>query len=229
MTADEEDNYHVAQANEPLDEDRHFKNANVSGRYREETSIYRKSEIDYMDVSPRMVYSVATNMIPFLQNDDPTRALMGSNMQRQAVPLMITESAAVGTGMEAKAAYDSGVCVHSEVDGEVTYVDAKTIRIKADNGEKKEYQLLKFSRSNQSNSYNQRPIVDVGQKVKKGEIIADGPSTKKGELALGKNPLIGFMTWEGYNYEDAVLLSERLVKEDVYTSIHIEEYEYISW
>ena len=225
MTADEEDNYHVAQANESLDDDRHFKNANVSGRYREETSIYRKSEIDYMDVSPRMVYSVATNMIPFLQNDDPTRALMGSNMQRQAVPLMITESAAVGTGMEAKAAYDSGVCVHSEVDGEVTYVDAKTIRIKADNGEKKEYQLLKFSRSNQSNSYNQRPIVDVGQKVKKGEIIADGPSTKKGELALGKNPLIGFMTWEGYNYEDAVLLSERLVKEDVYTSIHIEEYE----
>ena len=225
MTADEEDNYHVAQANEPLDEDRHFKNSNVSGRYREETSLYRRQDIDYMDVSPRMVFSVATNMIPFLQNDDANRALMGSNMQRQAVPLMITESAAVGTGMEAKAAYDSGVCVHSEIDGTVTYVDAKTIKIKSDNGEKREYQLLKFSRSNQSNSYNQRPIVDVGQKVKAGEIIADGPSTKKGELALGKNPLIGFMTWEGYNYEDAVLLSERLVKEDVYTSIHIEEYE----
>ncbi|MBR3288254.1 MAG: DNA-directed RNA polymerase subunit beta [Lachnospiraceae bacterium] len=225
MTADEEDNYHVAQANEPLDEERHFKNANVSGRYREETSLYRKQDIDYMDVSPRMVFSVATNMIPFLQNDDANRALMGSNMQRQAVPLMITESAAVGTGMEVKAAYDSGVCVHADVDGEVTYVDAKTIKVKADNGDKREYQLLKFSRSNQSNSYNQKPIVDVGQKVKVGEIIADGPSTNKGELALGKNPLIGFMTWEGYNYEDAVLISERLVKEDVYTSIHIEEYE----
>ena len=225
MTADEEDNYHVAQANEPLDEDRHFKNANVSGRYMEETSLYRKQDIDYMDVSPRMVFSVATNMIPFLQNDDPTRALMGSNMQRQAVPLMITESAAVSTGMEVKAAYDSGVCVHSKVDGEVTYVDAKSIKVKADNGDVVEHSLLKFSRSNQSNSYNQKPIVDVGQKVKKGEIIADGPSTNKGELALGKNPLIGFMTWEGYNYEDAVLLSERLVKEDVYTSIHIEEYE----
>ena len=225
MTADEEDNYHVAQANEPLDEDRHFKNANVSGRYMEETSLYRKQDIDYMDVSPRMVFSVATNMIPFLQNDDPTRALMGSNMQRQAVPLMITESAAVSTGMEVKAAYDSGVCVHSKVDGEVTYVDAKSIKVKADNGDVVDHTLLKFSRSNQSNSYNQKPIVDVGQKVKKGEIIADGPSTNKGELALGKNPLIGFMTWEGYNYEDAVLLSERLVKEDVYTSIHIEEYE----
>ena len=225
MTADEEDNYHVAQANEPLDEERHFKNANVSGRYLDETSLYRKQDIDYMDVSPRMVFSVATNMIPFLQNDDANRALMGSNMQRQAVPLMVTESAAVGTGMEVKAAYDSGVCVHSTVDGEVTYVDAKVIKIKADNGEKKEFPLLKFSRSNQSNSYNQKPIVDIGQRVKAGEIIADGPSTKKGELALGKNPLIGFMTWEGYNYEDAVLLSERLVKEDVYTSIHIEEYE----
>ena len=225
MTADEEDNYYVAQANEPLDEDRHFKNANVSGRYMEETSLYRKQDIDYMDVSPRMVFSVATNMIPFLQNDDPTRALMGSNMQRQAVPLMITESAVVSTGMEVKAAYDSGVCVHSKVDGEVTYVDARSIKVKADNGDVVDHSLLKFSRSNQSNSYNQKPIVDVGQKVKKGEIIADGPSTNKGELALGKNPLIGFMTWEGYNYEDAVLLSERLVKEDVYTSIHIEEYE----
>ena len=225
MTADEEDNYHVAQANEPLDDDRHFKNANVSGRYKEETSLYRRQDIDFMDVSPRMVFSVATNMIPFLQNDDANRALMGSNMQRQAVPLMITESAAVSTGMEVKAAYDSGVCVHTDVDGEVTYVDAKTIKIKADNGEKVEYSLLKFSRSNQSNSYNQKPIVDVGQRVKAGEIIADGPSTNKGELALGKNPLIGFMTWEGYNYEDAVLLSERLVKDDVYTSIHIEEYE----
>ena len=225
MTADEEDNYHVAQANEPLDENRHFKNSNVSGRYREETSVYRKQDIDYMDVSPRMVYSVATNMIPFLQNDDPTRALMGSNMQRQAVPLMITESPVVSTGMEVKAAYDSGVCVTSKVKGEVTYVDSKFIKVKAENGEIFDHTLLKFSRSNQSNSYNQKPIVDVGQKVEKGEIIADGPSTNKGELALGKNPLIGFMTWEGYNYEDAVLLSERLVKEDVYTSIHIEEYE----
>ena len=225
MTADEEDNYHVAQANEPLDEDRHFKNANVSGRYREETALYRRQDIDFMDVSPRMVFSVATNMIPFLQNDDANRALMGSNMQRQAVPLMVTESAAVSTGMEVKAAYDSGVCVNAVVDGEVTYVDAKVIKIKADNGEVVDHHLLKFARSNQSNSYNQKPIVDVGQKVKAGEIIADGPSTKKGELALGKNPLIGFMTWEGYNYVDAFLISYRLVKEDVYTYIHIEEYE----
>ena len=225
MTADEEDNYHIAQANEPLDENRHFKNANVSGRYLDETSLYRRSDIDYMDVSPRQVFSVATNLIPFLQNDDANRALMGSNMQRQAVPLMITESATVGTGMEARAAADSGVCVAAEVSGVVTYVDATRIEVTANNGEKVNHELLKFSRSNQSNSYNQKPIVELGQKVKEGDIIADGPSTMNGELALGKNPLIGFMTWEGYNYEDAVLLSERLVKEDVYTSIHIEEYE----
>ena len=225
MTADTEDAYKVAQASEPLDEEGHFKNENISGRYKEETSVFKKSEIDFMDVSPRMVFSVATNMIPFLQNDDPTRALMGSNMQRQAVPLMITECCRVGTGIEAKAASDSGVCVKAVEAGEVTYVDANKIIIKDVNGEMDEYRLLKFSRSNQSTSYNQRPLVEKGQKVKKNEIIADGASTSKGELALGKNPLIGFMTWEGYNYEDAVLISERLVKDDVYTSIHIEEYE----
>ena len=225
MTADEEDNYHVAQASEPLDKEGHFKRNMVSGRYREETQEYPKAMFDYMDVSPKMIFSVATALIPFLQNDDANRALMGSNMQRQAVPLLFTEAPVVGTGIETKAAVDSGVCVVAKKAGEVTYVSSNEIRITADDGEKMEYHLTKFSRSNQSNCYNQRPIVFKGDHVAEGDVIADGPSTANGELALGKNPLIGFMTWEGYNYEDAVLLSEKLVREDVYTSIHIEEYE----
>ena len=225
MTADEEDNYHVAQANEPLDENGYFINKNVSGRYREETQEYERSRFDYMDVSPKMVFSVATALIPFLQNDDANRALMGSNMQRQAVPLLITEAPVVGTGMECKAAVDSGVCVVAKKSGTVERAASTEIIIKNDDGTKEVYKLTKFLRSNQSNCYNQRPIVTKGEHVEAGAVIADGPSTSKGELALGKNPLIGFMTWEGYNYEDAVLLSERLVQEDVYTSIHIEEYE----
>ncbi len=225
MTADEEDNYHVAQANEQLDENGHFVRKSVSGRYREETQEYPKAMFDYMDVSPKMVFSVATALIPFLQNDDANRALMGSNMQRQAVPLMLTEAPVVGTGMEVKTAVDSGVCVVAKEDGEITYVSADKIREKVKNGEEIEYKLSKFARSNQGNCYNQRPIVFKGDKVKAGDVIADGPSTSQGELGLGKNPLIGFMTWEGYNYEDAVLLSERLVRDDVYTSLHIEEYE----
>ena len=225
MTADEEDNYHVAQANEPLDEEGHFIHKNVSGRYREETQEYERTAFDYMDVSPKMVFSVATALIPFLENDDPTRALMGSNMQRQAVPLMITEAPVVGTGIETTAAVDSGVCVVAEEAGIVDRSTSKEITIKQDDGTKKTYKLTKFLRSNQSNCYNQRPIVVKGERVEKGQVIADGPSTSNGEMALGKNPLIGFMTWEGYNYEDAVLLSERLVQDDVYTSIHIEEYE----
>ena len=225
MTADEEDNYHVAQANEPLDEEGHFLHKNVSGRFREETQEYEKRMFDYMDVSPKMVFSVATALIPFLQNDDANRALMGSNMQRQAVPLLTTEAPVVGTGIEVKAAVDSGVCVVAKKSGTIDYVCSNLIRMTADDGEKIEYHLTKFSRSNQSNCYNQRPIVFKGNHVEAGQVIADGPSTSEGELALGKNPLIGFMTWEGYNYEDAVLLSERLVMDDVYTSIHIEEYE----
>ena len=226
LTADEEDNFVVAQANEPLDEKGHFVHDNVSGRYREATSAFQKKNIDLMDVSPRMVFSVATSMIPFLQNDDANRALMGSNMQRQAVPLMITEAPVVETGLGAKAAVDSGACVVAKRSGTVTFSSSKKIIIKADaTGESDEYHLIKFLRSNQSNSYNQKPIVFVGDHVDSGDVIADGPSTAGGELALGKNPLIGFMTWEGYNYEDAVLLSERLVEDDVYTSIHIEEYE----
>ena len=225
MTADEEDNYHVAQASEPLDAEGHFVHKNVSGRYREETQEYERTAFDYMDVSPKMVFSVATALIPFLENDDPTRALMGSNMQRQAVPLMITEAPVVGTGIENKAAVDSGVCVVAEEDGVVERSASTEIIIKGDDGVKKTYKLTKFLRSNQSNCYNQKPIVVKGDRVVKGQVIADGPSTANGEMALGKNPLIGFMTWEGYNYEDAVLLSERLVQDDVYTSIHIEEYE----
>ncbi len=225
MTADEEDNYHVAQASAPLDENGYFKRNNVSGRYKEETQEYPKTMFDYMDVSPKMVFSVATALIPFLQNDDANRALMGSNMQRQAVPLLFTEAPAVGTGMEPKAAVDSGVCVVAKKAGTIDYVSSNIIRMTYDDGEKDEYHLTKFSRSNQSNCYNQKPIVFKGNHVAQGEVIADGPSTDGGELALGKNPLIGFMTWEGYNYEDAVLLSERLVQEDVYTSVHIEEYE----
>ena len=225
MTADEEDNYHVAQANEPLDEEGHFIHKNVSGRYREETQEYERNKFDYMDVSPKMVFSVATALIPFLENDDANRALMGSNMQRQAVPLLTTEAPVVGTGMEVKAAVDSGVCIVAEEAGVVERSTSTEITIKQDDGTKKNYKLTKFLRSNQSNCYNQRPIVDKGERVEKGQVIADGPSTSMGEMALGKNPLIGFMTWEGYNYEDAVLLSERLVQDDVYTSVHIEEYE----
>ena len=225
MTADEEDNYHVAQANEALDAEGHFIRRNVSGRYREETQEYERRMFDYMDVSPKMVFSVATALIPFLENDDANRALMGSNMQRQAVPLLTTEAPVVGTGMEPKAAVDSGVCVVAKKAGTVESSESAQITIKNDDGTREVYKLTKFSRSNQSNCYNQRPIVFKGAHVEEGEVIADGPSTSEGELALGKNPLIGFMTWEGYNYEDAVLLSERLVQDDVYTSVHIEEYE----
>ncbi len=225
MTADEEDNYHVAQANEPLDENGYFVRNNVSGRYREETQEYEKTMFDFMDVSPKMVFSVATALIPFLQNDDANRALMGSNMQRQAVPLMLTETPVVGTGMEEKTAVDSGVCVIARNSGVVERSVSNEIVVRLDNGVRDTYHLTKFTRSNQSNCYNQRPIVFKGDRVEAGQVIADGPSTSNGEIALGKNPLIGFMTWEGYNYEDAVLLSERLVMDDVYTSIHIEEYE----
>ena len=225
MTADEEDNYTVAQANEPIDENGYFVRQNVSGRFREETTEFPRSKVDLMDVSPRMVFSVATSMIPFLENDDANRALMGSNMQRQAVPLMLTDSPVVGTGMEGKAAVDSGVCVLAKRSGVVEKSASNEIIIKTDDGTRDRYKLLKFIGSNQGACYNQRPIVFKGERVEKGDVLADGPSTKNGELALGKNPLIGFMTWEGYNFEDAVLLSERLVQEDVYTSIHIAEYE----
>lgn len=225
MTADEEDKYVVAQANEELDENGYFINNTVSGRYKDETSQYEKHKIDFMDVSPKMVFSVATALIPFLENDDANRALMGANMQRQAVPLLITEAPAVGTGIEAKAAIDSGVCVLAKKDGVVERVTAKEIVIRNDDNSKSTYRLIKFSKSNQGTCINQRPIVSKGERIKAGQVIADGPSTSNGELALGKNPLIGFMTWEGYNYEDAVLISERLVQEDIYTSIHIEEYE----
>ncbi|MFR8547922.1 MAG: DNA-directed RNA polymerase subunit beta [Lachnospiraceae bacterium] len=225
MTADEEDNYHVAQANEALDEEGHFIRKNVSGRYREETQEYERSMFDYMDVSPKMVFSVATALIPFLENDDANRALMGSNMQRQAVPLLKTEAPVVGTGMEVKTAVDSGVCVLAKHAGVVERSESNRIIVKTDDGMRDEYHLMKFVRSNQSNCYNQRPIVFKGERVEQGQVIADGASTSNGEIALGKNPLIGFMTWEGYNYEDAVLLSEKLVMDDVYTSVHIEEYE----
>ena len=226
MTADEEDFFHVAQANEALDDNGYFVRTLVSGRYREETQEYEKSMFDYMDVSPKMVFSVATALIPFLENDDANRALMGSNMQRQAVPLLTTEAPVVGTGMEIKAAVDSGVCLIAKKSGTVERSTAREIIIRYDeDGAKENYKLTKFARSNQSNCYNQKPIVYKGEHVEEGQVIADGPSIANGELALGKNPLIGFMTWEGYNYEDAVLLSERLVQEDVYTSVHIEEYE----
>ena len=226
LTADEEDNYVVAQANEPLDADGHFVNTNISGRYREETSEFQKKVVDLMDVSPKMVFSVATSMIPFLENDDANRALMGSNMQRQAVPLLTTEAPVVGTGIEHKAAVDSGVCVLAKRAGTIERSTSKDITIRYDDDKSLEtYKLIKFSRSNQSNCYNQKPIVFKGEHVEAGQVIADGASTADGEIALGKNPLIGFMTWEGYNYEDAVLLSEKLVQNDVYTSVHIEEYE----
>ena len=225
LTADEEDDYTVAQANEPIDENGHFIRNKVAGRRREETTEFDRKDVKLMDVSPKMVFSVATSMIPFLQNDDANRALMGSNMQRQAVPLMVTEAPAIGTGMEHKVAVDSGVCVVAKKAGVVDSVSSKEIVIINDEGQKDVYHLIKFQRSNQSNCYNQKPVCFKGDRVEVGDVIADGPSTSEGELALGKNPLIGFMTWEGYNYEDAVLLSERLVQEDVYTSIHIEEYE----
>jgi DNA-directed RNA polymerase subunit beta len=225
MTADEEDRYHVAQANERLDENGYFIRKNISGRFREETSEFERKRIDYMDVSPKMVFSVATAMIPFLENDDANRALMGSNMQRQAVPLLVTEAPTVGTGMEMKAAVDSGNCVTAKEAGVVERAESNRIIIRKEDGNMDEYKLAKFVRSNQGTCMNQRPIVTKGDKVEKGQVIADGPSTSGGEIALGKNPLIGFMTWEGYNYEDAVLLSERLVQEDVYTSVHINEYE----
>ena len=225
LTADEEDKYIVAQANEPLDKEGRFINNNVSGRFKEETSNYLKSRVDLMDVSPKMVFSVATAMIPFLENDDANRALMGANMQRQAVPLLRTESPTVGTGMERKAALDSGVCILSEKAGVIASVTATNIIVNNDDNTKSNYKLVKFARSNQGTCINQKPIVEKGERVEKDQVIADGPSTDNGEIALGKNPLIGFMTWEGYNYEDAVLISERLVQDDVYTSIHIEEYE----
>ncbi|MBQ7246864.1 MAG: DNA-directed RNA polymerase subunit beta [Lachnospiraceae bacterium] len=225
LAADEEDDFIVAQANSILDEEGHFVKKNVSGRFRDETAQFDKRRVDLMDVSPKMVFSVATSMIPFLENDDANRALMGSNMQRQAVPLMTTETPYVGTGMEGKAAVDSGVTLQATRGGTVEKVSSDSITIKLSNGTRDEYKLSKFKRSNQSNCYNQKPIVNPGDKVKAGDVIADGPSTCGGEIGLGKNPLIGFMTWEGYNYEDAVLISERLVRDDVYTSIHIEEYE----
>mgnify|MGYP005751590981 CR=1 FL=1 len=225
LTADEEDKYVVAQANEKLDENGYFISNNVSGRFREETSEFEKKKIDLMDVSPKMVFSVATAMIPFLENDDANRALMGSNMQRQAVPLLVTEAPVVGTGMERKAAVDSGNCKLATENGIVEKVSSNEIIVRNEQGKKKAYKLEKFARSNQGTCMNQRPIVSLGDTVKTGDVIADGPCTANGEIALGKNPLIGFMTWEGYNYEDAVLLSERLVQEDVYTSVHINEYE----
>ena len=226
MTADMEDNYIVAQANESLTEDGYFANPKVAARYRDKILEIERERIDFMDVSPKMVVSVATSMIPFLENDDANRALMGSNMQRQAVPLMKTERPFVGTGMEYKAAVDSGVCVLAEQDGVVSAVSAdEVVIIDNDKQEKHVYKLTKFKRSNQGTCINQKPIVAVGETVKKGQVLADGPATADGEISLGKNALIGFMTWEGYNYEDAVLLNERLVREDVFTSIHIEEYE----
>ena len=224
MTADQEDDFAVAQANEPLDENGHFKNKRVVGRFRDSFVEYTPDRFDYMDVSPRMVVSAATSMIPFLENDDANRALMGSNMQRQAVPLMITQSPIVGTGMEYRTGTDSGVCVLAEGDGVVASVDANHVRVLYDDGEIKDYQVIKFLRSNQGTCINQIPVVDKGDRVKKGDVLVDGPATKNGEIALGKNALIGFMTWEGYNYEDAVLISEKIVREDVYTSIHINEY-----
>ena len=225
MTADVEDDVIVAQANEPLDEEGHFVNAKVVGRYRDEFVEVEAFRADYMDISPRMVVSVATAMIPFLENDDANRALMGSNMQKQAVPLLRTEAPIVGTGMEYKAGVDSGVCVLAKRGGVVKSVAANLVRVTADNGDIDDYEIIKFMRSNQSTCINQVPVVSVGERVEEGDVIADGPAIKNGEIALGKNALIGFMTWEGYNYEDAVLLNEKIVRNDVYTSIHIEEYE----
>ena len=225
MTADMEDNYTVAQANEPLDEEGHFVNARVVGRHRDEFVELAPEKFDFMDVSPKQVLSVATSMIPFLENDDANRALMGANMQRQAVPLLKTDAPIVGTGMEYKAGTDSGVCILAEEDGIVMSVDARNIRVQYDSGRVQDFEVVKFLRSNQGTCFNQRPIVERGQRVVKGQVLADGPATDNGEIAIGKNALIGFMTWEGYNYEDAVLLNEKIVRDDVYTSIHIEEYD----
>ncbi len=225
MTADVEDEYIVAQANEPLDEENRFVRTRVSGRHRNDIQEFDRSQVDFMDVSPRMMVSVATAMIPFLENDDCNRALMGSNMQRQAVPLMVTQQPTVATGMEYKAATDSGVCVLCSRAGTVEYVDSEKVVVRGDDNTTDTYELIKFMRSNQGTCINQRPIVEPGEHVEPGDIIADGPATKNGEISLGKNALVGFMTWEGYNYEDAVLLNEKLVREDIYTSIHIEEYE----
>ena len=225
MTADREDEFIVAQANEPLTEEGTFANKMVSVRHRDMVKIVEREQVDYMDVSPKMVVSVATAMIPFLENDDTNRALMGANMQRQAVPLLKTENPIVGTGMEYKAAVDSGVCVVSDVNGVVDRVDATKVVVRTDEGELKNFHIIKFMRSNQGTCFNQRPIVSAGERVTVGQVLADGPATSNGEISLGKNALIGFMTWEGYNYEDAVLLNERMVRDDVYTSIHIEEHE----
>ena len=225
MTADVEDDFIVAQANEPLDEEGHFVHSKVVGRHRDEFVEVEPSQVDFMDISPRMVVSVATAMIPFLENDDANRALMGSNMQKQAVPLLRTESPIVGTGMEYKAGVDSGVCVLAKRGGVVKSVSANLVRVTSDNGDIDDYEIIKFMRSNHSTCINQVPVVSVGDRVEEGDVIADGPGIKNGEISLGKNALIGFMTWEGYNYEDAVLLNEKIVRNDVYTSIHIEEYE----
>ena len=225
MTADVEDVYVVAQANEPLDEQGRFARPRVNARHLDEILEIERERVDYMDVSPKMVVSVATAMIPFLENDDANRALMGSNMQRQAVPLLKTESPVVGTGMEYKAAVDSGVAVVSKQDGVIEKVSADEVVLKEDNGVTHTYKLIKFKRSNQGTCVNQRPIVEKGERVQKGQVLADGPATSNGEISLGKNVLIGFMTWEGYNYEDAVLINEKIVRDDVFTSIHIEEYE----
>ena len=225
MTADMEDNYVVAQANEPLDEQGRFARKRVNARYREEILEVDRDRVDYMDVSPKMVVSVATAMIPFLENDDANRALMGANMQRQAVPLMVTQNPIVGTGMEYKAAVDSGAVVVAKEDGVVTKCSADEIVVTDNSGVEHSYKLIKFKRSNQGTCVNQRPAVAKGMEVKTGDVLADGPATSQGEISLGKNALIGFMTWEGYNYEDAVLINEKLVYNDVYTSIHIEEYE----
>ncbi len=225
MTADVEEGFYVAQATEPLDENDRFVNKKVVTRYKDEFIEVPPMRVDYMDVSPRQVMSIATAMIPFLENDDANRALMGSNMQRQAVPLLMPESPIVGTGMEYKAARDSGVCILAKEGGVVDKVSATEIVIKNDEHKKDKYKLIKYTRSNQGTCVNQRPIVSEGERVEKGDIIADGPSTKNGEIGLGRNILIGFMTWEGYNYEDAILLNEQLVKDDIFTSIHIEEYE----
>ena len=225
MTADVEDQYIVAQASEPVDENGCLINKRITCRHRNDTIEVNREDVDYVDISPKMMISIATAMIPFLENDDANRALMGANMQRQAVPLLTTQAPIVATGIEHKCAVDSGVCVLAEDDGLVTRVDANCITVRYDSGTVKDYKLIKFARSNQGTCINQRPIVNAGDRVCQGDVLADGPSTSNGEIALGKNILVGYMNWEGYNYEDAILLNERLVMEDVFTSLHVEEYE----